>query len=329
MKLGVYTAILHDRPLPEALAVIKSLGLEAAEINVGGFQPPVHVPNIDEVIASPDAAAEFLGTFTDAAVELAGLNANGNPLHPNPGIGPRHADDVRRGIRAAAALGQTTLVTMSGLPGGESGDRFVNWVVNPWSSGALDVLERQWDIAVDFWRDMGLYADDHGVRLALELHPHNLVFNCATLERLVERTGAANIGAEMDPSHLFWQGMDPIAIIDHLGPLVFHAAAKDVRLNAAAKLQGVLDERFVRLPADAERLHIGDSEYFNAWPADAAWDFVALGKGHGVDFWAGFLAALARVNPEMPVHIEHEDVSLGPVEGLGAAAEVLRRADGR
>ena len=51
MKLGVYNAILHDRPLEDAIKVIADLGLNGIEINSGGFLPPVHIPEIDEIIA--------------------------------------------------------------------------------------------------------------------------------------------------------------------------------------------------------------------------------------------------------------------------------------
>lgn len=326
MKLGVYTAILHDRPLPEALDVIASLGLNAAEINAGGFLPPVHLP-VDDILSSRSAREDYLGLFEEKGVALAGLNVNGNPLHANPAIGPVHADDLRRTIRVAGALGQTRVVTMSGLPGGEPGSTVPNWVVNAWNSGSLDVLDYQWDeVAVPFWKEIDALAADHGVKVAIEMHPQNLVFNPPTLKRLVERTGSENIGAEMDPSHLFWQGMDPVAAIRYLGPLLFHAAAKDVRINDNAAIYGVLDERFRRLGPDEERTNLGGHEYANEWPKDAAWDFVALGRGHDTAFWADFLAALADIDPEIAVNIEHEDVSLGRIEGLEAAAAVLKDA---
>ena len=70
----------------------------------------------------------------------------------------------------------------------------------------------------------------------------NVVYNPATLERLVTETSATHIGAEMDPSHLFWQGIDPVEAVDHLGSLVLNAAAKDTRINPAARINGVLDD---------------------------------------------------------------------------------------
>jgi sugar phosphate isomerase/epimerase len=329
VKFGVYTAILHDRSLPEALDVIASIGLNAAEINAGGFLPPVHIP-IDDVIASPSARDDYLGIFESKGIALAGLNANGNPLHPNPVIGKKHADDLRRAIVAAGALGQTRVVTMSGLPGGEPGSTVPNWVVNAWNSGSLDVLEYQWDqVAVPFWKEIDKLAGDHGVKVAIEMHPQNIVFNPPTLKRLVEKTGATNIGAEMDPSHLFWQGMDPIAAIRYLGPLVYHAAAKDVRLNTDNLLiYGVLDERFRRLRPEENPLNLGGHEFANEWPKDSAWDFVALGEGHDTAFWTAFVDALREVDPDMAVNIEHEDTAFGPVEGLQIAARVLREAGG-
>jgi sugar phosphate isomerase/epimerase len=328
MHLGVYNAILHDRDLPAAIQVVRDLGLTGLEINTGGFLSAVHVPSSDEILASDAARDDFLAMFAGTGVEIAGLNCNGNPLHPNPVIGDAHADDVRRSIRLAERLGQTRVVTMSGLPGGEPGTQHPNWIVNAWNSGALDVLDYQWEIAADFWREIDRFAADHGVRVALELHPQNLVFNAADVHKLVDLTGATHVGVELDASHLFWQQMDPVAVVRHLGPLIFHAAAKDVRVNPEhAALYGVLDNRFRRLDPSEPRVNLGGDEWVNEWPQHSAWDFVALGRGHDVAFWTEFLRALHEVDPEMRVNIEHEDVSLGRIEGLEVAATVLKEAD--
>lgn len=328
MKLGVYNAILHDRPLPQALQVIGDLGLTGIEINTGGFLPPVHVPNIEEILESDSARDDFLAQFEGTGVQIAGFNCNGNPLHPNRTIGDKHAEDIRRSIRLAARLGQSRVVTMSGLPGGEPGATRPNWIVNAWNSGALDVLDHQWSVAVPFWTEIDALAGEHGVKVALELHPQNLVFNTFDIRKLIELTGATNVGVEMDASHLFWQQMDPIAVVRELGDLIFHAAAKDVRVNKeAAQLYGVLDNRFRRLDPSEDRTNLGGDEWANEWPKPAAWDFVALGKGHGVDYWAEWLRALRQVDPDMLVNIEHEDTELGRIEGLQAAAKVLLEAD--
>ena len=327
MKLGVYDAILHDRSLTDALKVVADLGLEGLEINSGGFLKPHHIPQLAEIAACQDAAKNYLRRFEGTGVAIAGLNCNGNPLHPNKEIGDKHAEDIRLSIRAAAALGQDRVVTMSGLPGGEPGATRPNWIVNAWNSAALDVLDYQWEIAAAFWTEIDQLARDHGVKVALELHPQNLVFNARDIRKLAELTGATNIGVELDASHLFWQQADPVAVVRDLGPLVFHAAAKDVRINEEhARINGVLDNGFRRLRPDEPRTNLGGDEWANEWPKDSSWDFVALGKGHDVAYWTEFIRALHEVDPDMCLNIEHEDVELGRIEGLEVAANVLLAA---
>ncbi|SJM55390.1 sugar phosphate isomerase/epimerase [Gulosibacter sp. 10] len=328
MQLGVYNAILHDRSLPEAIEVVADLGLTGIELNTGGFLPPVHVPNIDEILESDAARDDFLGQFEGTGVQIAGLNCNGNPLNPKREIGERHAEDIRRSIRLAERLGQHRVVTMSGLPGGDPDSKTINWAVNAWNSGILDIIDYQMGVAADFWRETDRLARDHDVKVALELHPHNVAFNPANFRELIERAGATNVGVELDASHLFWQQMDPVAVVRELGELVVHAAAKDVRVNKEhAAIYGVLDNRFRRLGADEPRTGLGGDEYANEWPKESAWDFVALGRGHDVEYWTEFLRALHEVDSDMLVNIEHEDVSLGRIEGLEIAADVLKRAD--
>ncbi|MEN3316928.1 MAG: hypothetical protein V7643_329 [Mycobacterium sp.] len=326
MKLGVYTAVLHDRPLPEALSTIRSLGLVGAEINAGGFLPTPHLP-VDGLLARRVDPEEYLAPFVETGVELTGLNVNGNPLHADPEVGQEDAEDLCRAIKAAALLGVRRVVAMSGLPAAHPGGRWPAWHVNPWDSGYLDSLDFQWDdVAVPFWREIDALARDHDVKVCIEMHPQNLVFNPPTLRRLVDTTHATHVGAEMDPSHLFWQGIDPVAAIDYLGDLVFHAAAKDTRINPACGVVGVLDDRFTRIPLNEHPTGLGGRHVMNRWPQDSSWDFVAVGRGHDVEFWSKFLAALGRVDPEMAVNIEHEDTELGQLEGLEVAASTLKAA---
>jgi sugar phosphate isomerase/epimerase len=326
MKLGVYNAILHDRSLPEAIKVIKDLGLSAIELNTGGFLPATHLPTIDDILVSDSARDDFLEIFAGTGVVIGGLNCNGNPLHPNPVIGDKHAEDVRRSIRLAHRLGQNRVVTMSGLPGGEPKARYTNWVVNAWNSAALDIIEYQWDVANKFWTETNKLAAELDVKVALELHPQNLVFNPASMRELIERTGATHVGVELDASHLFWQQMDPTAVVKNLGDLVLHAAAKDIRINPHVAIEGVLDNSFRRLRPEESRTNLGGDEWANEWPAPSTWDFVAVGKGHDSDYWAGFLKALYEVDEQMIVNIEHEDTSMGRVEGLEFASKVLLEA---
>jgi sugar phosphate isomerase/epimerase len=326
LKLGAYTACLHDRPLAEALDVLQADGLTSVEVNTGGFIPSPHC-HVDLLLASAQARRDYLETFTTRGMELTGLNCNGNPLNPLPGVGPKHADDLRRTIELAGLLGVRNIVTMSGTPGSDPDARYPSWVVNPWDGVYLDVLDYQWDVAAAFWTEIDALARAHDVRVAVEMHPHNLVFSPVTLRRLVDTIGATNIGAEMDPSHLMWQGMDVVACIRDLGPLVFHAAAKDAAITPGVGIRGVLDTSFQRVPADApDKVPTGYGSWCTAWPADPAWRFVAVGVGHDVDYWTEFLRALAEVDPDMAVNIEHEDAAYDRLAGLALAAENLRAA---
>ena len=326
MKLGAYTACLHDRPLPEALDVLKSNGLTSVEVNTGGFIPSPHC-HLDLLLSSEQARRDYLDMFASRGMELTGLNCNGNPLNPLPGVGPKHADDLRRTIKLAGLLGVRNVVTMSGTPGSDPGAKYPSWVVNPWDGVYMDVLDYQWGVAAGFWAGIDALAGANDVRVAIEMHPHNLVFSPVTLKKLVDLTSARNVGAEMDPSHLMWQGMDVVASIRWLGPLVFHAAAKDAMITPGVDIRGVLDTSFERVPTDAEdKVPTGYGFWCNAWPANPAWRFVAVGIGHDVAYWTEFLTALADIDPGIAVNIEHEDADYSRVDGLALAAENLRAA---
>jgi len=327
VKLGAYTACLHDKPIADALKILREMGLDSAEINSGGFLPAPHLP-IEQIRAGQTARDGYLGLFESSGVALTALNCNGNPLHPDPGIRQKHAQDVRDAIELAALLGVKRVVTMSGLPEAHAGGSAPSWTVLPWVSVYLDARDYQWnEVAIPFWKDIQARAADADVKVCIEMHPHNVVYNPATMVRLAEEINATHVGAEMDPSHLFWQGIDPVAALDSLGGLVYNAAAKDTRINEAAKVNGVLDDRFGRmLPTDPGALGLGGTETLSRWPENSSWDFVAVGRGHDVAFWTEFLRAIQRIDPEMAVNIEHEDQELDQLEGLESAAKTLLAA---
>jgi sugar phosphate isomerase/epimerase len=322
MKLGAYTACLHDKPLEEALGILRDLGLNSVEINAGGFIGTPHIP-VDELLVSESARDEYLATFPRYGIELTALNCNGNPLHPDPEV--EHGDHLKRTIRLAGLLGLKTVITMSGLPAAEAGGTKPSWTVIPWDSIYKETLDYQWnEVAVPYWKEIQLLAAEHDVRVAIEMHPHNLVFNPATLKRLADLTtpegGTNHVGAEMDPSHLFWQHIDPIAAVEDLGDYCFFAAAKDTLIHETAAVNGVLDDRFEWIPADQHPLGLGGRYTVTQWPTVPGWSFVAIGRGHSVHFWNKFLKALEVHTPVRSVNIEHEDASFGAVEGLSFAA---------
>ena len=153
---------------------------------------------------------------------------------------------------------------------------------------------------------MGAFARDHGVaRIAFELHPLHLVYNVPTLLRLREAVGPI-IGANVDPSHMFWQQMDPLAVVRGLGPAVHHVHLKDTQLNAdQVALAGVLDQR-----------PFSD-------PTQRAWVFRTIGRGHDRTFWSAFVGSLRGVGYEDDLSIENEDVSQPAEEGVEEAAAFM------
>ena len=326
MKLGAYTACLHDQPLEEALSVLGGLGLTSAEINSGGFLPAVHLP-IDDLRSSESARSEYLGVYDAAGIELTALNCNGNPLDPDA-EGKKQAQDIYTSIEVAALLGVKRVVTMSGTPGSEPTSTLPVWNVLPWHSAFLRIQDYQWnEVAIPFWKDVQAYAADHDVLVCLEMHPGNVVFNPRTMERLATEIRATHVGAEMDPSHLFWQGIDPTEAVRSLGSLVYNAAAKDTRINDLSRVNGNIDDSFTPVPEDDPGwLSLGGPHTLSGWPKDPSWDFVAVGRGHDVDWWAAFLTALGEINPDMPVNIEHEDQELPQLAGLEYAAQTLLSA---
>jgi sugar phosphate isomerase/epimerase len=325
MYLGVYNACLGDKPLGEALDIIAGIGMTSVEINSGGFLPPIHLP-VDELRSSEDARQEYLGEFSSRGLTLTALNCNGNPLFPRDGF--PHAKDLEDSIELAALLGVKRVITMSGAPAGSPSGTTMVWNPLPWWSPLLDVRDHQWGVAVPYWKEIQARAATADVRIAIEMHPGNIVFNPRTMHRLAEEIGATHVGAEMDPSHLFWQGIDPVYAVKDLGELVVVAAAKDTRINEAAKVNGVLDDRFTRV-AEGEKgyLPLGGGTTLSGWPTNPSWDFVAVGRGHDVSWWTEFLRALRDVDPDIPVNIEHEDQELDQLEGLTFAANTLLEAE--
>jgi sugar phosphate isomerase/epimerase len=327
VQIGCYMVSFGNRSVGAALDLLLDIGIEAAEVPCGGFVQSPLCPT-RELLEDAAARSRFLDEFRSRDITVAALNANGNPLHPDTEVGPAHAQDLRNAIELAALLGVPRVVAMPGLPGADPGARFTNWPIVPWDSEILDVLDWQWnEIAVPFWQGIGSLAESRGVRVCLEMHPHTVAHNPQTLLRLLDQAGSASLGANLDPSHLFWQGIDPCRAVAMLGQRVFHAAAKDTALHhEAIALNGILDDGFRRPSPSEPNYSLGGRHVLTRPLENRAWRFVTVGRGHDVTFWAEFLASLTRTGQVEAIAIEHEDYSLPPEEGVREAASVLRVA---
>lgn len=306
MQLGLITDSLGSLPLEQVLDTAAGLGLDTVEIATGNWSESPHA-KLDELVSSPKARHDLAQAVTSRGLTLGALNANGNQLHPV--TGNEHNRVVRDTIKVAAEMGVPTVVLMSGLPGAR-GEKSPNWITTSWPPETLEILEYQWtEVAAPYWVDLADFARRLNVRLAVEMHGRQLVFNVATLKRLQSIVGDDVVGANLDPSHLMWMGADILSVIRALGSSIFHVHAKDARIDKPnAAVNGILDT----LPP--------------ARTADRSWNYVTLGLGHpgGAGFWADFVYTLQSVGYTGALNIEHEDVIVNSAEGVRRSAELLR-----
>jgi sugar phosphate isomerase/epimerase len=280
------------------------IGATGIEIATGGQSSAPHL-RIDELMGDAGRRREFSAAFTSRGLRIAALNCSAWPLHPV--LGARHVELIRSTIRLAAELGVRKLVSMSGSPGDGPGSSTVNFTWYPWPADAMALLDRQWTEAIELWVGLGAEATAAGIeRIAFELHPLHLVYNVPTLERMRAAVGPV-IGANVDPSHLFWQQMDPLAVIKALGPAVYHVHLKDTELIPdQVAIAGVLDQR----PFDD--------------PAHRGWVFRTVGSVHGREFWSSFVTALRDVGYDDVLSIENEDAGLPPEAAVAQGARFMR-----
>ncbi|MDQ4491966.1 sugar phosphate isomerase/epimerase [Sinomonas sp. ASV486] len=306
MELGLITDSLGGRPLEDVLDVAAELGLDGVELATGNWSEAPHA-DLPQLVASAAARTRLADAVASRGLTLSALNANGNQLHPVTGA--EHDKVVRDTITVAGEMGVPTVVLMSGLPGAR-GERTPNWITTSWPPETLEVLEYQWnEVAIPYWTDLAEYARTRGVRLAVEMHGRQLVFNVATMLRLRDAVGEDVVGANLDPSHLMWMGADILAVVQALGSAIFHVHAKDARVERRnADVNGILDT----LPPSRA--------------AARSWNYVTLGLGHpgGTGFWGDCVYALRSVGYDGPLNIEHEDVLVSSGEGVRRAAELLQ-----
>ena len=308
MKVGAFAVLLGGRPLADALDYLRTMGLTAVEIGTGGYVGDAHAKPA-ELLANPDQLDTFRRAIDTRGFEISALSCHGNPLHPQVEIAGRYHQQFRDTVLLAERLGVDRVVTFSGCPGDSDTARHPNWVTCPWPNDFTDIVRWQWEEKViPYWREQAAFCRDHGVRVAIEMHPGFVVYNAATLLRLREAVGE-QIGANYDPSHLFWQGADPIEVVRALGPAIYHVHAKDTAIDPHnARRDGVLDT----------------TPYADA--ANRSWIFRTVGYGHDAAFWKDLVSALRLVGYDHVLSIEHEDSLMSAHEGLAKAVQLLQDA---
>jgi sugar phosphate isomerase/epimerase len=309
MKIGLHiNAVSYtDRSWEEVCVIARKAGLNTLEPGSGGFVGKNHC-NPKELLDDRKKLKSFLKALQENRLEISALSCHGNPLHPDVNIARAHADDLDTSILLASRIGVKTVNCFAGSPGLDEDARCPSWITIRWPEEFEKGLKWQWEKRIiPFWRDRVKKARKAGIQFGFEMHPGDSVFNPPALLRLREAVGAEEICCNLDPSHLFWQGINPIAVIERLGAIIVHVHAKDTQINESVKeFKGVFSEAL-----------FGDLD-------TRAWTFRVVGEGHGVEFWKSFVKALKKSGYEGVLSIEHEDPCIPIDEGLTKASKFLK-----
>jgi len=308
MKLGVMANCFGDKLWEDACATAKEIGLKAIEPGCGGFVGKVHC-NPAVLLKDKNAIRKFRETAKKNGLEISAFSCHGNPLSPQRNISEEHIADLEAAIELASKIGVKVINCFAGCPGAGEDAKYPNWITCPWPPYFGDAIKWQWEEkVVPFWKEMSKKAKKAGIKFGFEMHPGDVVYNTETLLKLREDVGAEEISCNFDPSHLFWQGMDPITCIKYLGDAIVHVHAKDSKVNkSVVEFRGVNDWK-----------HYGDL-------SKRAWTFRTVGYGHGVEFWNDFVSTLRLVGYDGVISIEHEDPLMSANEGLLKAIEFLNK----
>ncbi len=307
MKLSVLANLYGAKSLDETLSILKGLGVESVEIGAGGYPGKAHC-NPEELLSDVDKFYEFEETIRKYGIDICALAVHGNPLHPDKATAESYDRDFKNAVLLAEKLGIDTVITFSGCPGDSENSKYPNWVTCPWPDDFLKILDWQWnEKLIPYWKKTAAFAKEHNVtRIAFEMHPGFCVYNPETLLKLRAAVGDV-IGANFDPSHLIWQGIEPVAAIRELGDAIYHVHAKDTKIDKynTAKF-GVLDTK-----------HYSDEIH-------RSWVFRTVGYGNSEEYWRDLISNLRLVGYDRVLSIEHEDSLMSIDEGLRKAVSFLK-----
>jgi len=250
-----------------------------------------------------------LAEIAARGLKIAALNCSANPLDPGD-MGKRHRKEMEDTVRLAGEIGVEKIVCMSGLPEAAPGDMVPNWLVytKSWPAEMPERDRYQWeDRAFPLWHDLVRHAKDCGVAsYALENFSAMLVWNPETLFRLRAEVGES-VGMNLDPSHLFWKGACPIAVARALGPAIHHVHGKDTRIERGlAEVNGLLELKEV---TDV---------------ASRAWNYVAVGAGHDLQWWKEFFSVVGMMGYDDWVSLEMEDFTMSTDAGIRSSIDALQ-----
>jgi sugar phosphate isomerase/epimerase len=215
------------------------------------------------------------------------------------GVRRRAADDVMAAARAAAAFGVKIVNGFTGSP--------IWHVLAMFPPVPPQMIEDGYQEFAERWNPILDVFDQAGVRFALEVHPGEIAYDFWSTQRTLQALNRRPaFGINFDPSHLYWQLVDPVAFVHEYGDRIYHAHVKESVRNLDGR-NGVL----------GSHLFFGDHR--------RGWDFVSPGRG-GVPFERVF-RALNAVGYQGPLSIEWEDNGMNRDQGAPEALAMVRRLD--
>ncbi|MGE7602783.1 sugar phosphate isomerase/epimerase family protein [Peribacillus sp. NPDC097675] len=308
MKLGVFTVLFGQKTFEEMLDYVAASGLKTVEIGTGGYPGNAHCP-LDELLESEEKRKDYMEAIQTRGLTISAFSCHGNPISPDEKLARESDENLVKSIKLAALMNVPVVNTFSGTAGDHEGAKYPNWPVAPWPNEYTDVLKWQWEEKlIPYWKKIAALADEHHVKIGLELHGGFLVHTPYTLLKLREATSDA-IGANLDPSHLWWQGIEPVGAIKILGKAgaIYHFHAKDTYLEQDnINMYGLTDMQ----------------PYGNI--QERAWNFRSVGCGHSLQEWSDIMSALRRYGYDYVVSIEHEDPLMSIEEGFQRAVTNLK-----
>lgn len=309
MELSVMSPVLNNMGLEEAIKYLGSLKVDSMELGVGGY-PGKALCDAADFLQNPEKIENLKKLLAENNIKLSALACHGNPIHPDKKTAKQFEDDFNNAVLLAEKLGVETIIGFSGCPGDCENSKYPNWVTCAWPEDYLAILDWQWnEVLIPYWKKESEFCKAHGIKkIAFEMHPGFMVYNPETVLKLRAAVGDI-IGANFDPSHLFWQGIDPVEAIKYLGKenAIYHFHAKDTRIDETnTSVNGVLDTK-----------NYGDI-------LDRSWVFRTVGYGHGKQVWNDIISTLKAVGYDGAISIEHEDGLMSPKEGLEKAVSFLK-----
>lgn len=308
MKLGVFTVLFSGQPFEKMLDGVKATGLDAVEIGTGGNPGNAHC-DLDGLLQSSEKRKRFMEELESRELIISAFSCHDNPIAPDQKQAKQSHDIFTKTVKLAEMLNVPVVNTFSGIPGGDENDRNPNWPVTPWPPVYSDILNWQWEKKlIPYWKEAGQFAEDHGVKVGIELHAGFLVHTPYTMLKLREATNRT-VGANLDPSHLWWQGIDPVAAIKILGKenAIHHFHAKDT----------YIDQENVNMYGLTDMQPYGEVQ-------TRAWTFRSVGYGHGIQEWTNIVSALRTYGYDYVISIEHEDPIMSVEEGFNQAVKNLQ-----